>query len=223
MKKLKKSILVCISVFIFIVLIIWWLLCPKATTYKGNDVDEYLEYDWHVYDGGTPSEDINGFFPEKLNESLQIINYYYRAEFPSGWVATFWELVLHVKYEDDDFIQEIHRLEDYVVKDNELLEQRGMKKEISLEIINSELFCYETIIHKYYVSNEIFGTFCEYTYALLNRMNSEIIYVYLRSPIGNKHNPYIDKNFLPLNYFKNEKKRTADCFNFTNYHYIPSE
>ena len=160
MKKLKKNILVCISVFIFILLIIGGLICSRVTTYKGNDVDEYLEYDWHVYDGGTPSEDINGFFPEKLNESLQIINYYYRAEFPSGWVATFWELVLHVKYEDDDFIQEIHRLEDYVVKDNELLEQRGMKKEISLEIINSELFCYETIIHKYYVSNEIFLISC---------------------------------------------------------------
>ena len=81
----------------------------------------------------------------------------------------------------------------------------GQYKEISLDAINSNLFNYETIIKRYYVCDGTFiDTSCLYIYAILDRNNNEIIYVYLESPIGNKHNPYLDSKYLPINYYQND-------------------
>lgn len=195
------------------------ILGHKVTTYYGNDTSNYLKYDRPLYDGGTPYI-VDGFFPEELNSTLEVIDYYYRAEFPNDFRGTYWELVLHVKYNDENYSQEVQRLNDYIVDEAKLLSESGHYKEISLDAINSNLFNYETIIKEYYVCDGTFrDTSCLYIYAILDRDNNEIVYVYLKSPIGNKHNPYLDSKYLPINYFKNEKNKSADYLDFDDYHY----
>lgn len=197
-----------------------FLFYPNVTTYYGNDTNDYLIYDWHLYDGGTPY-DVGGFFPEDLNSVSEIIDYYYRAEFPAGFVGTYWELVLHVKYNDESYEQEIQRLNDYIVNKHSKLSEYGLNNDISIDAITSNLFNYEAIIDTYEVSEGTFGdTRCLYIYAILDSKSDEIVYVYLKSPIGNKHNPYLDSKYLPVNYFKNEKKKSADYYYFSEYHYI---
>ena len=219
----KKTILIFIILFCLLITgcVGCFVSCSKTKAYYGNDVNNYLIYDGPLYDGGTPYK-VDGFFFFFLNSTLEVIDYYYRAELPMDYRGTYWELVLHVKYNDENYSQEVQRLNDYIVDEANSLSECGQYKEISLDAINSNLFNYETIIKRYYVCDGTFiDTSCLYIYAILDRNNNEIIYVYLESPIGNKHNPYLDSKYLPINYYQNERNKIAFFFDFNDYHYIP--
>lgn len=221
MKKKRARILFIILFFMLITGCTGCVIsCFKVTTYYGNDTSNYLSYDWPLHDGGTPYK-VSGFFPEDLSSVSEVVDYYYRAEFPAGFIGTYWELVLRVKYNDENYEQEIQRLHNYITNDD-TSPSDGDQNETS-DVVNCDLFYYETFIMTYRVSRATFGTQCYYIYAILDRENNEIVYVYLKSPVLNKHNPYLDSKYLPINYFKNEKKKSAVFLEFYDYHYIPEE
>ena len=218
-KKIKIIIFLLIILCSFSVYIVGCL--GTTTYYYGDDIDKYLKFDEELYAYGK-APGLKGLFPIKLDSIKEIKNYYYRCKLSQEWQGSSWEVVLHAKYDEINFYIEVERLNNYLIERTEELAKFGEYKSATEEVNDRKLFNYEAFIERYYVDCDI-TAYHRYAYALVDGINNEIIYVYICRYPFNPIKPLLQNEYLPINFNKNEKWRTADNLKFDCYHYISNE
>ncbi|MCK9470374.1 MAG: hypothetical protein M0Q88_01315 [Bacilli bacterium] len=174
--------------------------------YESSDLSTYKNFG--VPTGGG-SADIR-VFPENLDNIQTINSYYYSANFPS-WGRTSWEVVLDVKYNEEDFYMELERLENYE-------DQNSSKRKLKLDK-DCVLFNYPTYIVEYdgrYDYGQV------YNYISIDEDNLRIIYIYINCPSrkNQKRHQYeikLSSIYLPKNFYKNQDSTTLDGYYYSIY------
>ena len=147
--------------------------------YETSDVDEY-----GVYQGHIEMEDTGLFspllvFPEKIADSAQDVEYYYRCACDA--LDNTYEVYLKCTYDKDTYEDEVKRLSQI----------RTTEGKVEKYIAYTE----ERFVYPAYVA--IYDDYDCYEYALVNAEKNQIVYVY--DQIKNLED-FLDSQYIPVDY-----------------------
>lgn len=169
----------CVMVFSMVVLCISGCHVELYEKYETSDVDEY-----GVYQGHIEMEDTGLFspllvFPEKIADSAQDVEYYYRCACDA--LDNTYEVYLKCTYDKDTYEDEVKRLSQI----------RTTEGKVEKYIAYTE----ERFVYPAYVA--IYDDYDCYEYALVNAEKNQIVYVY--DQIKNLED-FLDSQYIPVDY-----------------------
>lgn len=169
----------CVMVFSMVVLCISGCHMELYEKYETSDVDEY-----GVYQGHIEMEDTGLFspllvFPEKIADSAQDVEYYYRCACDA--LDNTYEVYLKCTYDKDTYEDEVKRLSQI----------RTTEGKVEKYIAYTE----ERFVYPAYVA--IYDDYDCYEYALVNAEKNQIVYVY--DQIKNLED-FLDSQYIPVDY-----------------------
>ena len=169
----------CVMVFSMVVLCISGCHVELYEKYETSDVDEY-----GVYQGHIEMEDTGLFspllvFPEKIADSAQDVEYYYRCACDA--LDNTYEVYLKCTYDKDTYEDEVKRLSQI----------RTTEGKVEKYIAYTE----ERFVYPAYVA--IYDDYDCYEYALVNAEKNQFVYVY--DQIKNLED-FLDSQYIPVDY-----------------------
>ena len=142
-------------------------------TYTTDNIENYYDFASHNENGIKSDLCI---FPKTLPKTTSNSKYFY--SFSDTFLDTTFQIYLDCKYSDDEFESEINRL-------------KSIKYEDGNTIFDTKNFNFDAYVARV-------GYDCTSEYALINKANNRIVYIYLQfAKIGDIH---FDSNLLPNGY-----------------------
>lgn len=201
-KKLKEKNLFIIIIVIVILLIIIMSILFINHYDNISGIDNYdKSYYIKEYSGDLDSN--LSIFPDN---KINLVDATFESSFKTGLFDSDGYIILKTKYNKNDFEKEINRLSNLNIT---ILSSCNKNAKKYTNYIN-----YDETSYKYPAYVTIDGFANTYEYALINKNNLEIIYVYLSYPNKNNSNY---KEYLKKDKSVYSKKNTLDLYSIYNH------
>ncbi len=172
---MKKKIIIIIPILLVIIAIVIfaYFVLFGSGTYTTNNIENYPDFTSHG-ENGIKSDLL--IFPKKLQKNTSNIKYYY--SFSDTFLDTTYQIYLDCKYNDDEFKSEIKRLKLIKYDDGNI-------------VFDKKNFNYDAYVAR-------LGYDCTSEYALIDKANDRIVYIYLQ--FAKRIDIRFDSKFLPNGY-----------------------